>query len=171
MLQLRQYLKGEPLETIDSLGFSAAAYVVAWKRLDKKYGGERRQLAMHMADIEKSPIVRGGHPDELQKFVDLLEIITVAFHEHGKHNELGDGVLLMQLQAKLNPALLTQYNRWRHEWAKMNSVSTLAEFITQEAEYATEAAEAIHGIGELPSNRRPQRSRSTNARFPLMILR
>ena len=43
LLQLRQYVSGEALKVIDSLGHSAAAYQAAKDRLliDRKYGGKR----------------------------------------------------------------------------------------------------------------------------------
>ena len=39
LLQLRQYLSGDALKVIDSLGHSATAYEAAKDRLDRKYGG------------------------------------------------------------------------------------------------------------------------------------
>ena len=46
LLQLRQYLSGEALKVIDSLGHSAAAYEAAKDRLERKFGGKRRQIAL-----------------------------------------------------------------------------------------------------------------------------
>ena len=43
LLQLREYLKGEALATIEQLGQSTTAYEVAKQRLDRKYGGDRRR--------------------------------------------------------------------------------------------------------------------------------
>ena len=47
LLQLRQYLSGDALKVIDSLGHSATAYEAAKDRLDRKYGGKRRQIAIY----------------------------------------------------------------------------------------------------------------------------
>ena len=44
LLQLRQYLSGEALKVIDSLGHSALAYEAAKDRLERKVGGIRRKL-------------------------------------------------------------------------------------------------------------------------------
>ena len=41
LLQLRQYLSGEALKVIDSLGHSATAYKAAKERLERKFGGAR----------------------------------------------------------------------------------------------------------------------------------
>ena len=41
LLQLRQYLSGEALKVIESLGHSAAAYEAAKDPLERKFGGQR----------------------------------------------------------------------------------------------------------------------------------
>ena len=50
-LQLRQNISGEALIAIESLGFSPAAYETAKDRLERKYGGKRRQKASFMEDL------------------------------------------------------------------------------------------------------------------------
>ena len=47
LLQLRQYLSGEALNCIDKLGHSASAYDTALQRLERKFGGHRRQVARY----------------------------------------------------------------------------------------------------------------------------
>ena len=48
LLQLRQYLSGETLKAVEPLGHSAAAYETAKERLERKFGGKRRQIALHL---------------------------------------------------------------------------------------------------------------------------
>ena len=55
LLQLRQYVSGEALKVIDSLGHSAAAYKAAKGRLDRNYGGKRRQKALYLKELEEFP--------------------------------------------------------------------------------------------------------------------
>ena len=43
LLQLKQCLAGEALKAIEQLGHSAAAYQAAKERLERKFGGQRRQ--------------------------------------------------------------------------------------------------------------------------------
>ena len=50
LLQLRQCLSGEALKAIDSLGYSPTAYEAAKERLERKFGGERRQVALYLED-------------------------------------------------------------------------------------------------------------------------
>ena len=47
LLQLRQYLFGEALKVVEPLGHSAAAYETAKERLERKFGGKRRQIVLH----------------------------------------------------------------------------------------------------------------------------
>ena len=61
LLQLRQYLSGEALKVIDSLGHSAAAYEAAKDRLERKYGGKRRQIAIYLEELEQFPQIRPGN--------------------------------------------------------------------------------------------------------------
>ncbi|MCG7878315.1 MAG: DUF1759 domain-containing protein [Candidatus Thiodiazotropha endolucinida] len=51
LLQLRQYLSGEALKVIDSLGHSATAYEAAKERLERKFGGRRRQIALYLEEL------------------------------------------------------------------------------------------------------------------------
>ena len=44
LLQLRYYLPGEALKAIERLGHSGHAYEGAKERLDRKFGGHRRQI-------------------------------------------------------------------------------------------------------------------------------
>ena len=48
LLQLCQYLSGEALEAIETLGHSAPAYQAAKERFERKYGGKRRQIAIYI---------------------------------------------------------------------------------------------------------------------------
>ena len=50
---LQQYLTGEALKTIENLGHLAFAYEAANERLERKYGGKRRQIALHIEELEQ----------------------------------------------------------------------------------------------------------------------
>ena len=49
LLRLLNSLQGEPLKFIERLGHSAAAYNIAKEWLERKYGGQRRQIALSPA--------------------------------------------------------------------------------------------------------------------------
>ena len=71
LLQLRQYLSGEALQAIESLGHSAMACEAAKERLERKYGGKRWQIAVYLEDLENFKQVRTGNANDLEKFADL----------------------------------------------------------------------------------------------------
>ena len=111
LLQLRQYVSGEALKVIDSLGHSAAAYEAAKGRLDRKYGGKRRQIALYLEELEEFPQIRQGHAQDIEEFADLLDIAMINQQEAGQHHELGFGSLYAKLQRKIPEAMLARYHR------------------------------------------------------------
>ena len=140
---MREYLKGEALEAIEQLGHSATAYEAAKQRLDRKYGGDRRRLALYIEELESFHPVRSGHVKELEKFADVLDVAVLNLKEANRQEELGDGSLYMMLQRKLPETMLSQYHRWTHENKRTETVELLREWINQEAEYQIVAAETL----------------------------
>ena len=55
LLQMRQYLAGEALYAINSLVHSAHAYEAAKERLERKFGGKRRQVLIYFEDLGNFP--------------------------------------------------------------------------------------------------------------------
>ena len=53
LLQLRQYLAGEALKSIENLGHTAGAYQAAKERLERKFGGKRRQIPIYLDELER----------------------------------------------------------------------------------------------------------------------
>ena len=127
LLQLRQYLSGEALKVIDNLGHSATAYEAANQRLERKYGGKRRQIAIYLEELEQFPQIRSGNGKDIEDFVDLLDIAMINLKEAGQHHELGDGPLYTKLQCKMPEEMLTKYHRWVFEHNKEESVYALRE--------------------------------------------
>ena len=54
LLQLKKYLSGEALKAVESLGHSAEAYEAAKSRLERKYGGQRRQINLYMEELDRN---------------------------------------------------------------------------------------------------------------------
>ena len=100
LLQLRQYLSGEALKSIENLGHSATAYEAAKSRLERKYGGTRRQMAIYLGELESFKPIRTGYAKDIEKFADLLDIAVVNLKEAGRQDELGNGSLYVKLQKK-----------------------------------------------------------------------
>ena len=77
LLQLRQYLSGEALKVVEPLGNSAAAYETAKERLERKFGGKRRQIALHLEELENFKPLRLGNARDLERLADLLDVTEV----------------------------------------------------------------------------------------------
>jgi hypothetical protein len=132
LLQLRQYLSGEALRVIENLGHSKPAYEAAKQRLDRKYGGTRRRIALYIEELEMFQAVRSGNARDIEKFADLLDVAVVNLKEAGRIEELGNGSLYLKLQRKLPEIMLTRYHRWVFEGKRIESVELLREWINQE---------------------------------------
>ena len=115
LLQLRQYLSGEAFKVVEPLGHSAAAYETAKERLERKFGGKRRQIALHLEELENFKPLRPGNARDLERLADLLDVTVVNLKEAGRHDELGSGSLYLSLCKKLTEAMLAHYHRWIHE--------------------------------------------------------
>ena len=152
LLQLRQYLSGPPLETVETYGYSASAYTTAFKCLDQKYGGERRKTAVHMMALSNLPAIREkGTAAELERFADLLQIAIINFEDAGRRDELTYGTFCTQMQQKLSATLLTDYFHWRSDHREPETVQTLLAWLTQEADFRTVAEETLqHSDGKDP---------------------
>ena len=144
--RLRNSLEGEALQVIENLGHSASAYHVAKERLERKYGGKRRQMVLRLEELDKFKQIRDDNAHDLERFSELLDVLTVNLIDVGQHNELGGGALYITLQRKLNENLLSRYNRWVFEKGYAETVESLRTFVNQESEFLTTAAETVGGI-------------------------
>ena len=146
ILQLRQYLTGEALKSIENLGHSAVAYEAAKERLERKFGGKRRQIAIYLDELERFQQIRLGNASDLEQFADLLDVAMINLQEAGQYHELGAGSLYTKLQRKLPECKLACYHRWIFENGQQESVLTLRTWIIQESEFQTIAAETFRGF-------------------------
>ena len=70
LLQLRQCLSQKALRAIENLRHSVKAYDVAKERLERKFGGKRRQILVYFEDLEKFRQIRPGHTIDLEELAD-----------------------------------------------------------------------------------------------------
>ena len=83
LLQLRKCLSGEALNVIENLGHSTTAYEAAKERLERRYGGKRRQSR----NVSRRPgQIRSGDAQDLEQFAVLLEIASFNQKETCHHN-------------------------------------------------------------------------------------
>ena len=120
LLQLRQYLSGEALKAVESLGHSAAAYEAAKDRLDRKFGGQRRQISLYLEELENFRLIRAGNSKDIEKFADLLDVAVVNLREAGRNEELGNGSFYIKLQRKMTESMLARYHDGSLRRIKLN---------------------------------------------------
>ena len=142
LLQLRQHLS-EALKIVEPLRHSAAAYEAAIALLERKFGGERRKLALHLEELENIKSLRPGNAGDIERFANLLDVTVVNLKEANRHDELEKGTLYISLCKKLNEGMLAQYHRWILENHRWESVETLKKFVLQKVEFQTVAL--LHG--------------------------
>ncbi|XP_052820245.1 uncharacterized protein LOC128246077 [Mya arenaria] len=157
LLQLRQYLGGEALASIENLGHSAAAYDAAKERLERKYGGTKRIVNRFLDELEKFPPLKNENVKGLENFADLLDIAVINLKEVDHMEDLNDGSLYYRLMKKLPQSMLIRYNRKVHEQELVEGVETLRTFVNQEAEYAVNAEETIYGLTNHHFNRQTEK--------------
>jgi hypothetical protein len=119
LLQLRQYLSGEALKCVQNLGHSAVAYQAAKATLERKFGGRRRRIAIYIEELDQCRPIREGNLNDVEKFVDLLDVAVVNLEDAKRWEELGTGTFRIKLQRKLPQVMLTNYHRWIYENTKM----------------------------------------------------
>ena len=127
MLQLRQYISGEALNAIEDLGFSPNAYEAAKDRLERKYGGKRRQKAVFMEDLGQFPQIQSGNAEEQERFADLLDITIINLKKNRRASRPRSGSLYNQSQSKLPQSLLARYHRWLFEKSRVGIGSCPAD--------------------------------------------
>ena len=146
LLQLRQYLGGEAATVIDGLGHSATAYEVAKEKLERKYGGTRRRAAIYLEEVDSFRTIRLNNSDDLQKFSDFLDVLTISLSESDQAQELGSGLLYIKIQQKLPKQMLTAYHRWLFDNQETGSVITLRRWVLRETEFDVIANETTKGL-------------------------
>ena len=86
---------------IEGLGHSAAAYESAKERLERKYRGLRRQIAINPEELDNFRPLRSGVGNDTEKLADLLDLIVINMRECGRDMELQNGSLFLSISNSL----------------------------------------------------------------------
>ena len=86
LLQLRQYLSGEAPRAVEKLGHSALGYEAANEKLERKYGGSRRQAARYLGEFKNFRAIRSGKSKDLENFADLLDVAVIDLQDIGRED-------------------------------------------------------------------------------------
>ena len=146
MLRLEGCLRGEAAETIKGLGYSQAAYDAAKSRLQRKYSGDRRKAQAQIEELRKMRPVNEGDPKSIDKFADALERTIIVLKDNSLHVDLGGGTLYGIVIEKLPENFLKDYYRWVKEQGNNETMETLNEWVTEEADFQTQASKVKHGF-------------------------
>ena len=68
-----RYLQTVALKSVETLGHSEAAYKAAKERLERKFGGQRRKIALHLEELEAIKSFRPGNARDL-----LIALVTLV---------------------------------------------------------------------------------------------
>ncbi|CAG2211581.1 unnamed protein product [Mytilus edulis] len=100
LLQLRQYVEGEALQVIENLGHSAVAYDAAKERLERKYGGQRRQITLYIEELENFKPMSEGIAKDMEHFADLLDIAVCELERSRSFRGAKEWFFVQQIAAK-----------------------------------------------------------------------
>ena len=88
MLRLESCLVGEAAKSVQGLGYSDHAYKAAKARLNRKYGGNMRQVQAHIDELRKMRPINADNSRELERFADIVERTVVSLKENKKFADL-----------------------------------------------------------------------------------
>ena len=150
---LESCLVGKAADLLEGLDYSETAYATAKMRLQRKFGGPRRQVQNQIEKLRSMKPLHVDNVEDLEKFSDALENIVVLLQTQGKLNELqpNSSLYTMSLQ-KIPEEMLSQYYRWLGERRKPETLEVFKDWILDETDYRVKAAEAIKGLK--PSKKR-----------------
>ena len=81
------------------------AYKAAKERLERKYGGRRRQIGIYLEELEQFKQIWLGNSRDLEHFADPLDVAVINLNY--ENYELRDGTLYTNLQRKLLKTMLS----------------------------------------------------------------
>ena len=97
------------MAAVENLRHSAEAYEAAKSRLERQFGGQRRQIYLHLEKLDQFRPIRPGNAKDLDRLADLLDVIVIKLKEAGRKEELGNGSLYMKIHKKITSTMLANY--------------------------------------------------------------
>ena len=116
---------------MESLAHSAVAYEAAKERLERKYGGKHREIAINMEEIDQFKPIRPGYTRDVENLADLLDILTINLKEAKRTEEQENGSLYLKMQKKFTETMVVDYKRWIFE-KKNENLASLHEWLLRE---------------------------------------
>jgi hypothetical protein len=130
---------------------SSLEYEEAKSILKTKFGGQRRQLRAYLDQLESLPQIKPRDTKDFERFADLVRVTVVKLKAENRQGELGNGSLHSLLVKKLSDRHLEMYSRWLGEGSREQSVTSLSDWLKEEAKIRVEAMEMGHGVQHDPN--------------------
>ena len=105
MLRLESCLVGKVADTLEGLDYFETAYATVKMRLQRKFGGPRRQVQNQLEKLQSMKPLHADNVEDLEKFSDALKNFVVLLQTQGKLNEL-----------QLNSSLYIHDVAWENSW-------------------------------------------------------
>ena len=88
MMKLENSLSGKPVRVVERLGYTSRQYQTALKKVDQKYGSEKRLLQRHLEAILRASPVEETNLKELEIFSDRVTDVVAKLENIDQHQEL-----------------------------------------------------------------------------------
>ena len=141
MLRLLGCLSGKARETVKDLGFTSSAYERAKEKLERKYGGRRRQTLTQLSTLRALPKVKRHNLEDLENLLTILDRILVALRDDDPDGELRSQHLSLAVKEKLPEDYVRDYKYWLLEQTKRDCFETLVEWLETRVQIMEEARE------------------------------
>ena len=142
MMMLKNSLTGKPLRVVERLGYISRQYQTALKKLDQKYGGEKRLLQRYLEAILSASPVEETNLKELEIFSDRLTDVMVKLEDSDQHQELaGVSALYVAVQQKLPESLLIAYQEGLHRQPRKDGLSVFSKWLQKQVVYRMDVEE------------------------------
>ena len=141
MLRLLGCLSGKAHETVKDLGFTNSAYERAKEKLERKYGGKRRQTLSQLSTLRALPKVKRHNLEDLENLLTILDRILVALRDDDPDGELRSNHLSLAVKEKLPEDYVRDYKYWLLEQTKQDCFETLVEWLETRVQIMEEARE------------------------------
>ena len=141
MLRLLGCLSGKARETVKDLGFTSSTYERAKEKLERKYGGRRRQTLTQLSTLRALLKVKRHNLEDLDNLLTILDRILVALRDDDLDGELRSQHLSLAVKEKLPEDYVQDYKYWLLDQTKRDCFETLVEWLETRVQIMEEARE------------------------------
>jgi hypothetical protein len=133
MLRLRGVLTGKAKALINDLqAYTPEQYQEALRRLEREYGGDKREGSRLLEKLFKFSVIRDDDKDKVKKLKDLLNHINTAIsfmESAGRQGELGDGMMFTIVKSKIPETELFMFAQWQRQNNYHDSLQNIRKWL------------------------------------------